>query len=161
MVSGDTITYDGPAKISGMCDTISDWFDHFDYDADKVMDEEKVRQDHKELKIIWEAEKDVSDYAALKMEVIVTVNDARDITIKTDDGDIHCTDCDLSFTVDAFVETDTEGKYEGRPLLYFLRYVGEHMIYKNYIDEYEETLADHCDNLQREVNRFLNKEIQS
>ena len=136
MRSGDQITFDGPTKIGNLANTISDWFNRFDYDADKVLDEEKVHQD-------------------------LAVNNAKDVTIKSDQGDIRCTDCDLSFTVDAMIQTDTEGKYEGRPLLYFLRYVGEHMIYKNYIDEYEETIHEHCENLEREVNRFLNKELAS
>lgn len=161
MRSGDQITFDGPTKIGGLANTISDWFDRFDYDADKVLDEEKVHQDHKQLRVQWEAEKDVSDYASLIIEADLAVNNAKDVTIKTDQGDIRCTDCDLSFTVDAMIQTDTEGKYEGRPLLYFLRYVGEHMIYKNYIDEYEETIHEHCENLEREVNRFLNKELAS
>lgn len=159
--TGDKVTYSGPVHVDKLCDEVDTWFDdRFDYDADKVLDEEHVKQDHKQLRLRWEAEKDVSDYAALHIDLDLTINDARDITIQMDDGDIHCTDCNLTFSIDTWIETDTEGRYEGRPLLYFLRYVAEHMFYDHYIDEYEQTLAEHCEDLKREINRFLNKDIQ-
>lgn len=160
LISGQTVSYNGPFHLADLRSEIDDWFDRFDYDADIVEDKEMVFQDHKECRIVWEAEKDMSDYAAIDMEVTVVLSDLRDVTIETEEGgDIHCQDSDVEMTVDGWIQTDTEGKYEGRPLLYFFRYIGEHMIYKDYVEEYEERLHEHCEDLKREVRRFLNTEL--
>lgn len=160
ILSGETVKYSGPFDLAGLRGEIDDWFDRFDYDADIVMDEEKVFQDHKECTVVWDCERDMSDYATVKLEVKLVLDDLKDVTIKADGKDITCKDADIEFIIDGWINTDTEGRYEGRPLLYFLRYVGEHMLYKNYIDEYEEMLHEQCKDLKREVNRYLNKEIQ-
>jgi len=161
LTTGKTIEYSGPFDLGGLRGQIDTWFDdRFDYDADKVMDEEQVFQDHKQLKVVWDAKKDMSDYAMIKMEVTLLIDDLTDIRIESEQGDIAAKDGDVTFMIDAWVHTDTEGRYEQRPVLYFLRYVAEHMFYKNYIDEYEDRLHEHINDLQREVRRYLNKDIQ-
>jgi hypothetical protein len=159
LTTGDTLRYRGPFDLDGLRGEIDGWIDRFDYDMDKVLDEEIVKQDHKQLKLVIEGNKTLSDYADIQLEIILQINDLEEITIETENNVINAQRGEVVVTLNSYVETDTEGKYEGRPLLYFLRYLAEKWFYKSYIDQYEELLGDHRKNLKREINRFLNKEI--
>jgi len=157
--TGDTISYSGPFSLSGVRRVIDGWFDRYDYDRDKVLDEEIVSRTGKQCTVVFEAKKGMNDYADMVIEVTLSIENMKDIVVEVDGRDMDVKDGDIEISITSFLKTDTAGKYDASPLTYFFRFIAEKWFYSSYIDKWAATVHDHRRALKRDINEYLNKEI--
>ena len=58
--------------------------------------------------------------------------------------------------IDGFVEYDLQSKWEGHPVLHFVRSLYDNFIFKAYTERFEQTLVHDINQLHDQVEKFLN-----
>jgi len=82
-------------------------------------------------------------------EVSITVLDKDGVTIQLNKGKVN-------FVFDAYIETDYEHRWEGKPLFYFLRVIFDKYVFKPYTKGYEGNVMADLNELYASIKTFLN-----
>jgi len=116
---------------------------------------EKVMGDAKELLIIWESEKKVSDYFKFKIKMTWLILNMKKIKVKRENKEISMNSGTAEIRFEAILEKDYENKWEDAPIWKFLRGIYDRYIVKSRIDQYEDDLRDELDELIAQSKAFL------
>jgi len=156
IVDHDKIDYSGPLDLNGLLRAIESFI--FEHGFDKRQDKDFEQNTSNGKFIEWQISpwKWISDYAryiikvrVLGYEILKTDVAARGKKTKIDSGRII-------IVIDGFVEYDLQSKWEGHPILYFLRSVYDNFIFKAYTEQFEQRLVHDINRLHDHIEKFLN-----
>ncbi|MCK5449810.1 hypothetical protein KAI32_03015 [Candidatus Pacearchaeota archaeon] len=116
---------------------------------------EKSSNFGKEIILIWEASKKVTDYFKNVIEVKWHILGMNDAEVEQDGKKIKTNKGEVGITIKAILVRDYEERWEDRPIWKFLRGVYEKYIIRTTVDEYEDDLEDKAKEYLREIKSFL------
>ncbi len=116
---------------------------------------EKVMGDAKELLIIWEAKKKVSDYFKFTINITWLILNMKKVKVKRDNKEINMNSGTVELRFQAVLVKDYESRWEDQPIWKFLRGVYDRYIIKSRINQYEDDLGDELDELIAQAKSFL------
>ena len=156
IVDHNKIDYSGPLELNGLFRMIENfiWERGFDKKQDKDFEHHTSQGKFVEWQISpW---KWISDYTRYIIKIRVlgyelvkaeTINDGK--KSKIDSGHII-------IVIDGFVEYDLQSKWEGHPMLHFLRSLYDNFIFKAYTERFEHMLVNDINHLQDHIEKYLN-----
>ncbi|MBI2101152.1 hypothetical protein HYT53_00935 [Candidatus Woesearchaeota archaeon] len=156
VVDHEKIDYSGPIDITNFLKMIENfiWERGFDKKQDKDFEQNTANGKFIEWQISpW---KWITDYTRYIIKIRVLGYDL----LKTDaviDGRKRKVDSGrVIIVIDGFVEYDLQGRWEGRPFLYFLRTLYDNFIFKAYTERFEHMLVHDINHLVDHIEKFLN-----
>ena len=138
-----------------------DWLISEDYDLIEKKYSEKVVGDAKELEIIWEAYKKISDYFRFVIKMRWLILGMKDVEVQREGKKVKMNSGVLEVTFQAILEKDYEGRWEDRPMWKFLRGVYDRYIVKSRIDKYEDKVVLELISLIDQSKAFLALEAKA
>jgi hypothetical protein len=138
-----------------------DWFINEDYDLMEKKYAEKVSGDAKEIEIIWEGYKKVSDYFRFVIKARWIILGMKDVEVQREGKKIKMNSGTLEVNFQAILEKDYESRWEGKPMFKFMRGVYDRYIVRSRIEAYEDKVVGELLKLIDETKAFLALEAKA
>lgn len=159
VVSRKTIKYEGVFSSPGVYQVIQDWASdkgYFPLEADHT---ESVKPEGKFIEfLLYPTLKKLSDYAKAVFRIHVQMSNVKDIVVERDGKKKRLQEGKVVVSMQGFLETDYEQRWETKPLLYVLRTLFEKYVYGPFISGYESTLREDYGVLESRLKAYFNLE---
>ncbi len=156
VIEGLSLKYDGLFSISELYKLIDEWFQRHGYEKVEKRNAEQVLETGKNIELVIEPEKFVSDYLKFTIRLKILVEDAKEVRIEQDGIKKNMNKGAVDIGFQGFLITDWEGRWEQKPSYFFWRTIFDKFVFKSHIKEYEGKLATDVHQLHNELKAFLN-----
>ena len=151
-------SYEGLFNAAELYQLISSYFFEKGWDWYEKTNDEQVTPGGKQVLIILEPWKNISDYYKLKVRINLLMTDVKEVevehegqTIRTNQGIVH-------FTIDGFVISDRKGKWtSGQKIWQWLFIiVMEKYFYRNHLEKFSTWIKSDVEDLLYKIKTYLN-----
>ncbi len=156
IVDGLTLSYKGLFNLEELYKLIDHWQREKAYTKHELVNNEQVFKDGRHAEVEMEPYKKINDYAKYVLNIKIIVNGMKDAVIETDGKRVSLNDGNVEVRITGFLELDYEGRWEKRPLFYFIRSVFDQFVYKMNTERFEAGLVEEVNLLHSIVKGFLN-----
>ncbi len=156
VVDQEKIIYKGFFDVTQLTRMIEQYFKTKAYDKRIVRDEEHVEKDSKYIHLWWEPYKKITDYIKFEIRIWIYITNVTQVEKDIDGIKTKINKGDFYITLDGFLITDYEHRWEEKPLYFFFRTVFDKFIYKMQMAKYEALIKEHVMELKAEISSFLN-----
>lgn len=135
-----------------------DWIvdEGFNVTEDKYV--EKLKGDAKEIDVEWTCKKKITDYFQFELKVKFKVMNMKKIELAYGGGKINTNKGTVETSITGTLIRDYDSKFETSGFLKFLRGIYEKWVIPSRIDEFEDKLADLCNNFLEQAKSYLDIE---
>ena len=112
-----------------------DYFTDENYDIAETKYVEKVEGETKDLEIIWNATKEVSDYFKYEINLTWVILGMKKVKVKKDGQEIYMDSGTLEIKFTASLVKDYENRWENNPFLKFMRGIYDRYIIRSRIED--------------------------
>ncbi len=131
------------------------WIKDHGYNLAENVYKEKLTSGGKEIVIVWEAKKKITDYFLYKIELDWHILTMKDAEIEIDGKKTKTNKGELEITFKGTIVKDYEKRWEDKPIHKFMRGLYEEYVIRKTIDEYEDDLEDQIKELITDTKAFL------
>ena len=166
MAEKDTV-FKGKIKQAGIFDYKEfygfsyDWLRGEGYKVTEKVYSEKVSGDAKEVDIVWEAKRKISDYFAFVLKLRWKILGMKKIKVKKEDKEVDMNSGLVEINFEAVLVKDYEHKWEDAAIWKFLRGIYDRYIVRSRIDKYEDKVKEEVEELIAQMKSFLAIEAKS
>ncbi|MCR4323592.1 MAG: hypothetical protein NUV37_01325 [Nanoarchaeota archaeon] len=132
-----------------------EWFKDNSYHLMEKEYTEKISALGKEIVLIWEAEKKVTDYFKYKISIKWHILGMKDVEAEKDGQKIETNKGDVKMIFTADLIKDYEKRWEDKPLWKFLRGTYDQYIIRTTAEQHEKKLEEDALELISQVKAFL------
>ena len=150
------LTYEGLFSVAELYKMIDEWFRWKGYDKRENKNIEIVKPEGKFIEIELEPWKKVTDYAKNVIKIRIQMHDIKEVEVEKDHTKLKLNQGKVQFVFDAFLETDYEARWEGKPIFYFLRTIFDKYFYRPFTAGFERGVKEDLMHLHSQIKAFLN-----
>lgn len=150
------LDYEGLFDAKELLKLIDNFFRERGYDKREIRNVESVRPNGKRIEIVLMPWKSITDYAKYEIKIRLWMEDLKEVDVKKDNAKIKINQAKVKFIIDSYLTTDTEGRWEAKPLFFFLRTFFDKYFFRFYTSKWEEGLIEHTKEFHTEIKSFLN-----
>ena len=125
------------------------------YDISETKYVEKLEGNTKNLEIVWDATKEVSDYFKFEITATWSILGLKKVKVKKDDQEIIMDSGSIEIKFTAVLIKDYENRWENNPQLKFIRGMYDRYIIRSRIDSYEIKIWEEINELIAQTKSFL------
>lgn len=156
IVDGLKLNYKGMFHLEELYKLIDHWQREKAYTKHEINVNEQVFKDGRYVEAEMEPYKKISDYAKYVLNIKIIVKDMKDITTEIDGKRTTLNEGNVEVKLTGFLELDYEGRWERRPLFYFIRSIFDQFVYKVNTERFEAGIMEEVNLLYSLVKGFLN-----
>ncbi len=156
LVDEETIEYEGLFNLIELYSIIDDFLKLKGYDKFESLNEESVYPSGKEIHILIDPTKWHTDYVRKVLKVNILMKKVKEVETEVDKVKVKLNQGKISIEFSAFLETDWEGRWEQKPIYYFIRTLFDKYIYRKHTDDFESEIVSDCHELREKMGSFLN-----
>ena len=150
------LSYDGLFKIDELYAVISNWFYEKGWDWYEKMNEEQITSTGKQIRIILEPYKNVSDYYTQVISIKLIIKNVKEVDVETKGELVRLHHGLIRMTIDAYLVTDRKGKWKDKPFLWFLSVIFDKYFFREPYLKMENWLKTEVDHLHNQIKDYLN-----
>ncbi len=156
VIDGMKISYEGPFDVIEFYKKVEDWISAKGKEKEIKKKVEYVEPSGKKIEWFIEIWEDVNEYTRPLVRMRALFTDVKEVKIKTGKSKKRLNKGNALIIIDGILETDLQGKWQQKPIFYFLRTLVDHFIYKFYMNKIEDKLAADCSDLRGALEDFFN-----
>ena len=156
VVDGLKISYKGLFNAGELYKIIDAYFRERAYTKHELRNYEHVYPEGKQVEVIKEPYRKVTDYAKYVVRVTIIMSNVKETVIEKDKHKVKMNQGDVDIQLDGFLELDYEHRWEKKPMFYFLRALFDQFVFKVHTERFESGLKEEIDDLHSQVKSFLN-----
>ncbi len=156
IIDHQKFSYEGLFNTSELYTVISSFFFDKGWDWYEKLNQEQVTSDGKQLYIVFEPWKNVSDYYKLKIKIKLIGTDIKDVEIDKEGKTIRINQGLIRMTMDGYIFSDRSDKWNEKPFYWFLSYILEKYFFKSHFAKFEAWLTSDADDLMHKIKTYLN-----
>ena len=154
--TGYAIEYSGLFRCKDLFKEINQLLEKKGYDRSEKENHEKVKSDGKYTFFKMEYNREPTKYVKYIVEVEVTMNKLKKVSIAKGDRKMTYDEADLVVEIKSKIKTDLAGRWQGKPMRVFFGHIIDKYLYPIYTrNEIAEVKAD-TDHLKHSIKAFLN-----
>ena len=134
------------------------WIKDEGYDLTEKKYKEKITQRGKLIEIEWIAEKEISDYFKIVIEVKWRIVAMTDVEVEENGKKIKTNKGELEMKFKGKLERDYEDRWEKTPLYKWMRGIYDRYIIRTIMDQYEEDVFSDAQEWVEQIKSFLRLE---
>jgi len=150
------LQYEGLFNIKDMYLIIDKWLRQKAYDKFEKKNYQHELKDGTYVEIELEPWRKISDYAKIVQNIYIHCFNVKKVVVKKDGQDVQMNQGKVNIRFIGYLVTDYEGKWESKPVFYFLRAVMDKWVYRVSADKYEAFVAEDVKHLYQNIRAFLN-----
>lgn len=152
-----TINYEGLFKMKDLLKIIEDYFRRDrGYDWMEKKNEVIVTPSGKHYDLDFVPWKTLNDYTKLEAQIKISGINITEVDVEHDGVKVKLNKGKLSVVFNGYIHTDYEGKWEDKPIFYFIRTLVDKYIYSSDNSAYQKMIADDVEIVRKRVAAFLN-----
>jgi len=148
--------YSGLFKVIDLYKLIDDWVLERGYDKSEKMHSESVSETGKDIHIIIDAIKKISDYAKYVIEIELIINNVTEVVVKRQEKSETLNQGSISVGLTGYYITDYENRWQNKPIYVFFRTLVDKFLFKTPLSEEKLALVDEVKHLQSQIEGYLN-----
>ena len=156
LIQGRLIEYEGLLDVSGLIKLMDLWFKERGYDKRETKNYEEVHEDGRQATIEMFPYKHISDNLRFEMRLFMVFTKLQDTEIEKNSNKVKMLRGKAAISMDGYMITDYENKWDKTPFYYFLRVVFDKYFYKNYIGRAKAEFMQDAATIENEMRAFLN-----
>lgn len=150
------LNYEGLFDVKEFYKMLDNFFRYRHYDKREVKNVESIRPSGKHIELVLMPWKGVADYARYEIKVQAIMDDVKEVEVKRDGAKLKLNQGKIQMVFDAWLTTDVEGRWEGKPIYFFIRTFVDKYIFRFYTSKWENVVMEDTKELHNEVKSFLN-----
>ncbi|MFC1728163.1 hypothetical protein ACFLZ7_01700 [Nanoarchaeota archaeon] len=150
------LDYEGIFDATQLLNVIEDFFRTRGFDKRELSNVESVRPSGKHIELVLMPWKTVTDYARYEIKVKIDMDNLKEVDVKKDGAKLKLNQGKIKFVFDSYLLTDIEGRWEAKPIFFFIRTFVDKFFFRFYTSKWEEQLIQYTKELHGEVKSFLN-----
>jgi hypothetical protein len=150
------LDYEGIFSVAELYKMIDEWFEEKNYDKREIKNVERVSHDSKYIEIEIMPWKKISDYAKYELRLRFFMTDIKDVEVDKDGVKVKLNQGKLQIVFDAYLTTDYEGRWEGKPWFFFIRTVWDKYVYAPFQSGFQGGVRKDCIELRDRIKALLN-----
>jgi hypothetical protein len=135
--------------------TLYKWFSNNGYDFQETEYKEK-RDEGKNIKIKWYAEKKIDDYVKYVIETKFNIQNIEEVIVKKKDKKVKLVKCNTEIDFVAYLLKDYENVWTKSAFVKFYREFYDRFIIGSRLGKQEQELKEEVDKIVYEIKSFLN-----
>ncbi len=156
VLKGLSISYEGLFDIKAFYKFLEKFIKDYGYQKNEVTNEQKTHKTGKDIYLFLEPYRTISYYAKNFIQVKISIKNLKDVEIVKDNKKVKMNDAKVSIEINSYLKTDTEGRWEHKPLFVFFRGIMEKYVYKIYMNSFEKKLEKDTRQLYNSIKSFFN-----
>ncbi|MDP3698419.1 MAG: hypothetical protein Q8R47_02430 [Nanoarchaeota archaeon] len=149
-------TYEGLFNLDELHNVISSFFYEKGYDWYEKMNQVTVTSSGKQMRIILEPWKNITDYYKLIISIKMNVIDLKDVDVQAGSTVIKTSQGTLRVVFDGYVISDRKNKWSEKPLYWFMSILFEKYFFKEHYRKAETWLKSDVEDLHNKIKTYLN-----
>ncbi|MBN1646092.1 hypothetical protein JW868_03585 [Candidatus Woesearchaeota archaeon] len=156
LIDGRPIHYEGLMKPKELLKNVQEWFYKMGYDWLESKNWEEIYEDGKQLTVEIYPYKKVSDYYKYEIRIFFLFSQLREVEVEHHGVKHKYYRGKLKITMDCFLITDWEGKWDLNAKYYLFRTILDKFIYRKRSHMYEQKCYRECLEIEEEIKSYLN-----
>ena len=149
-------SYEGLFNADEFYTLFSQWFFDKKWDWFEKVNEELVTPQGKQLRLVYQNWKSVSEYYKLMMNIKIHMIDVKEVEVENKGKKLRLHHGVIRITFDGYVFSDRTGEWTSSPFFWFLSVIFENYFFKNHWKRYETWLESDVDDLHHKIKEYLN-----
>ena len=150
------LSYEGLFDLHELYSLINQWLKDKGFDLREARNQEHVKQSGKFIELELLPWKKIPHYARHVIRINIKILHLKDVVVEEDQKRIKVNKGTVNITMDGYLDTDYEDRWESRPFYFFIRTLFDKFVYRTYTTQYEELLLENVLQLQSTIKAFLN-----
>ena len=156
IVDESEVEYEGLFSLTDLYKLIDKYAKEKGYDKEEKENTEQVTANGKDIHLILQPNRKVSDYFENIMKIEISARRIKDVETEMDKKKIRLNEGYINIKFSAILKSDYEGRWKDKPMYYFIRTLFDKYIYRSEKNEFEARLTDDLMHLKDQVGAFLN-----
>ena len=157
VVDKERIEYEGIFSVAELYRLIDEWLLDKGYYRMEPRHVEAVKPEGRFVEVTLNPSKGLTDYAKSVFKIQIQLSNIKDVTLETGEGvKQRLNQGKVLLVLSGILETDTEGKWEGKPLFMFIRTIYDKYLYKPLTGGFQQQVKDDLLQLKNIIAGFLN-----
>ena len=149
-------SYEGLFNVAELYALISSWFYEKGWDWHERVNEELVTSEGKQIRLVLEPWKSVSDFYKLEMHIMVHFINVKDVEIEQDGQVLNLSQGLVRILFDAYVISDRNGQWSEKPVYWLLTVLSQKYFFRSHFEKMEIWLKSDVDDLYQKIKNYLN-----
>ena len=150
------LSYEGLFSVVELYKIIDTFLREKGYDKRERVHQERVLPEGKYIELEIEPWKKYTDYVKSEIRTRIIMKDVKEVEIERDKMKVRLNQGKVQFVFDGYLTTDYEGRWEQKPIFFFLRTIFDKYVYKIYTGKYEGQVIEDVNQLHARIKAFLN-----
>jgi len=156
VIDGMKLSYNGPFDIIEFYKKVEDWIQDKGKEKDIKKKVENVEPSGKKIEWFIEIWEDVAEYARNVVRMRALFTDVKEVKMKKGKRKKKLNSGKVLIVLDGIIETDIEGRWQQKPIFYFLRALVNRFVWHFYMIKFEDKLSKDCYDLNDTLTDFFN-----
>jgi hypothetical protein len=152
----EVLEYEGLFNLLELYSIIDEFFKLKGYDKFEKLNEESVYPAGKTIHIILTPMKWHTDYVRKVLKIDMTFTDCKEVETEIDKLKVKLNQGKIRIMYSCWLDTDWEGRWEQRPIYYFIRTIFDKYIYRQHTKDFEGEIIADMNELREKMGSFLN-----
>ncbi len=155
------LSYEGLFNADELHALISSFFYEKGYDWYEKMNQVIVTPSGKQIHMILEPWKNISDYYKLIVSLKINIADLKDADVQMEKTSIKTNQGTLRIIFDGFIISDRKHKWSQKPLYWFMSILFEKYFFKVHYQKAETWIRSDVESLHQKIKTYLNSFTQT
>ena len=158
-IFSSNIKYTGVFPFSSLYKFCYEWLtEETGLDISENKYSEKLSGDSKNIEVEWTGTAEVTDYFKFQVKVSFTITGLKNVETPQGNKKIKTNQGQVKITTKGILLRDYKGKFETSALQKFMRSIYEKWVIPSRIEQFEEKLAQDCDEFLNQAKAYLDLE---
>jgi hypothetical protein len=150
------LSYEGLFNLLELYRLIDSWFYEKGWDKFERMNEEQITPEGRQITILLEPWKSMSDHFKLMIRIKLHFRDVKDVEVEKDQQKIKINQGEIKMIIDGYLLTDRRGQWKETPFQWFLVVMFNKYFFKQNFTKAEKWLNSDIDDLYQRIKSYLN-----
>lgn len=149
-------SYEGLFNAEELFNVISAWFFEKGWDWYEKMNQEQITPDGKQIRIVLEPWKNISDFYKLIMNIKLNMIDVKEVEVEHEGRNLKLNQGLVRITFDAYVAGDRKDQWKDKTIYWFLGTILGKYFFREHFDKAEAWVKSDVDDLHNKIKNYLN-----
>ncbi len=148
--------YEGLFNPAELYNIVASFFYEKGWDWLEKMNEEVITPEGKNIRIIFEPWKNISDYYRITVRIKLNCVNLKDVEVEPEGKVVRLTHGIIRMTFDAYVISDRLEKWSGNPFYWLVALLADKYFFRNHYEKAEAWITSDVDDLHNKIKNYLN-----
>jgi len=157
VVDGLRLNYNGVFDVVEFYREVEDWISAKGMEKEIKKTGEHVKPTGKDIEWVIEIWKMPADYAKIIVRLRTLMTDIREVELRKGKSKLILNQGNVLCIFDGFIEQTISGRWQQKPLYYFMRALYDKYIYKLWTDKFNQDVYAGCYDLHKVLTDFFKR----